>query len=374
VSLSILALVLISVTVAVMWLRGVMWLIPADTRGSRMLWVDTADGRRLEISFRPALEKRFKEPVLLAHGLANTHHFFEAPGGLARFLSAAGFDCYSVNFRGAQEAFSIEPQHISFDDHVFIDAPALVAAILRHSGASRLHWVGHSLGGLIGAACLAQTAAPHSVRAHFRSLCTIGSPVFLRLDAHSAVLLRLGQLLAATGSIPAHWALRFIAPFAGIRVKLPQFSTNLDNVKQSLRGYLCAHAFAPIWRGVLQQLFDWLTHGVFRSADQTIDFRAALSRDSLSMLVIGGSIDGLCRPEAARAHFDALQTPDKTLMIFGRAHGHSVDYGHGDLCLGERSTQDVFEPLAKWLTQRSVVRESTRNLSPHASIEPSSIG
>ncbi len=335
-----------------LWLQWIAFKFPADALGTVRLDVVTADGWRLPVTYRPAMTKRWSEPVLLAHGLANTNHFFDLPGGLSRFLVAAGFDCYTVNFRGAVGPFSLEGHDFTFDDHVRADAPALVSAILAHSKARQLHWIGHSLGGLVGGA-YASTLGRTTARQQLTSLTTIGSPVFLKLHPTSKRLLQLGMQLTPAGSLPLHWFARLATPMAGLRLRLPKTSTNLDNITSRSKQYLAAHAIAPVWKGVLGQLYDWLEHGVFRSVDSTVDYRAALTNLQLPMLVIGGTVDDLCLPQALYAHFESLFTTDKTMMQFGRAHGQSVDYGHGDLCVGERAEADVFGPLSHWLEHRS---------------------
>jgi pimeloyl-ACP methyl ester carboxylesterase len=337
-------------TVAVLWLEWVAHRFSPSLDGAELHSVTTDDGWILRVAIRRAAARRFETPVVLAHGLANNLHFFEAPGGLAQFLSKAGFDCYSIEFRGASGPFSLETRDVSFDDHVLLDSPALVRFVLRHSQQTQLHWIGHSLGGLVGAAFAGSSDAGAST---LKTLTTIGSPVFLQLPHHTRWLLRFGIQLAVAGSLPAHWLTRAAAPFAFLAVPFKNLSTNLDNISPSLKQYASANAFAPIWRGVLEQLSAWLTSRRFCSRDGTVDYRQELAALKLSMLVIGGTVDGLCPPSAARDHYQQLSSPDKLLLSFGRAHGQQQDYGHGDLCLGQQAPSDVFVPLLAWLEARS---------------------
>ncbi len=337
-------------TAGALWLELVSLRFPPSLGGAELHSVTTDDGWTLRVAIRRAPVRRFETPVVLAHGLANNLHFFEAPGSLARFLSTAGFDCYSVEFRGAAGPLSLEACDVSFDDHVRFDSPTLVRFVLQHSQQTQVHWVGHSLGGLIGAAYAGSTNAGAST---LKTLTTIGSPVFLQLPPHTRWLLRLGIRLAVAGSLPAHWLTRAAAPFAFLTVPFKNLSTNLDNISPSLRQYASANAFAPIWRGVLKQLSHWLTVQRFCSNDGSIDYRQELAALKLSMLVISGTVDGLCLPSAALAHYQQLSSADKLLLSFGKAHGQQQDYGHGDLCLGQHAPSDVFVPLLTWLEARS---------------------
>ncbi len=47
--------------------------------------------------------------------------------------------------------------------------------------------------------------------------------------------------------------------------------------------------------------------------------------------------------------YQALGSPDKALMKFGKPHGHVADYGHCDLVWSRHAPREVFPPLIDWL-------------------------
>jgi hypothetical protein len=47
-------------------------------------------------------------------------------------------------------------------------------------------------------------------------------------------------------------------------------------------------------------------------------------------------------------------------LEFGRRNGHSVDYGHVDLILGRTAPEEVFPPIAAWLSTRAGAGRSAR--------------
>ena len=57
--------------------------------------------------------------------------------------------------------------------------------------------------------------------------------------------------------------------------------------------------------------------------------------------------------------FDALGSPDKTLMRFGKANGHVADYGHCDLVWSRHAPREIFPPIIDWLDQRQPGRAAT---------------
>jgi pimeloyl-ACP methyl ester carboxylesterase len=318
---------------------------PAPTR----LEVTASDGWPLTVFHRAPSHRRFVEPIVLCHGLANNHLFFEfqPPHNLAMALSDAGFDCYSVDLRGSGGSTPPHegPWQVTFDDHVRLDVPAVLALLeARHGQGVKVIWVGHSLGGLLGVA-----ASNSSLSSHLKALVTIGSPVFFPRKQAVARLLKAAQFLSPWGDFDAR-ILRAFAPLAG-RIDpgaVVRSTANLRNLTPLTERQLLANVFAPMWRGVLGQLEDWTNSNTFRSEDRAVDYRAALAELTVPVLVLGGTVDGLCPEEATRHYFQALQAPDKTLHVFGRANGQQEEYGHGDLVVGRNVETEVYPTIVEF--------------------------
>src|SRR5215471_19732440 len=118
-------------------------------------WVTTPDGTRLAVHHRRPAVRRFAEPVLLCHGLAANHvNFdFDPPYSLAHVFAAAGFEVFTVDWRGAGASRARrwwQRYLFDADDLIAQDAPALLAHALARAAAPRAFWVGHSLGALVG--------------------------------------------------------------------------------------------------------------------------------------------------------------------------------------------------------------------------------
>jgi pimeloyl-ACP methyl ester carboxylesterase len=326
----------------------VSWWYALD-EGSTRLEVRTADGWTVMAWHRPAVQRRFALPVVLCHGLANNHSMMEFRGeqNLAKFLSEAGFDCYSVDLRGAGAARAPDegPWDASFDDHVKFDLPALVNAVCAHAGTSRVVWVGHSLGGLVALA-----ASSSTLKDRLAALVTIGSPVFLKLPSVAPRLVRLARMASVWGQFDST-IVRYIAPIAG-RVRSPKITratANLRNIEARDQRYLVANVFAPMWKGVLRQLEDWLRTGAFRSMDKSKDYRHGVPFFLAPTLVIGGTVDYLAPPDLTREYFDLLRAPVRQLELFGKTYGHSSEYGHGDLIVGKQAHLEVYPVIRRFL-------------------------
>lgn len=331
-------------------LAFVAWAYELDDR-PRRIDVLTKDGWTVTAWHRPAAEarpgasrasRRFSVPVVLCHGLANNHSFMEFRGdqNLAKFLSELGFDCYSVDLRGAGDTRAPDegPWDATVDDHVRFDLPALVDEISRRSGSSKVVWIGHSLGGVVALA-----AASTTLKDRFAALITIGSPVFFSFPRRLTLLIKLARALAPWGQFNAR-VLKLIAPIAG-RTPPPRIANataNLKNVSPLTQRYLVANVFAPMWKGVLTQLEDWVLHDTFSSTDATIDYRAGVATLRMPMLVIGGTMDHLAPPSAMTRYFELVQSPVRELALL-------QDYGHGDLIIGARAHLEVYPLVEKFL-------------------------
>ncbi len=313
-----------------------------------------SDGWKIGVFYRAAARRRFREPVLLCHGLAANHFNFdfEPPFSLAHALSDWGFDCFSIDLRGArasrQSAWRL-PRNYCVDDHIRFDAPALLDLALGETGAAQAFWLGHSLGGLIGLA-----AAEGERAGQLRGLVSLGAPLFFNYDRPLKRAVRFG--------LAAAWPYRFrqelfsiaLAPFLG-HVVLP-FSDVIvypRHIPARVQRKLYAQLITSVSRGVLAQLWDWIEQNSFRSFNRQVDYREGMRGLGQPTLMIGGSRDRLAPPSSVQWAFELVGGADKTLKIFGREYGDSHEYGHGDLIFGERAPREVFPLIADWLASRA---------------------
>ncbi len=136
--------------------------------------VQTADGQRLALieltDPKTPAEKAAEGPVfLLVHGFGQNRLGFTL-GGLPRELLARGARVFLAELRGHGASRSRSQAPWSLAQLLDDDCPALLEGVADWSGSRRVHWIGHSLGGLLGIALLGRGAA-------LASLTTLASPV-----------------------------------------------------------------------------------------------------------------------------------------------------------------------------------------------------
>src|SRR5205085_2371515 len=103
------------------------------------------------------------------------------------------------------------------EDYVYHDAPAALHTVLRETGARQVHWVGHSMGGMIAYALLISP-----VHKKIASAVTLGSPTMSDVG-HPLIDFGLpyrGLLRLLPGRVPIGIAARCAAPFAPLAARL----------------------------------------------------------------------------------------------------------------------------------------------------------
>ncbi|MBM4379300.1 MAG: alpha/beta fold hydrolase [Deltaproteobacteria bacterium] len=332
------------------WTLGAWRLYRLREAPGRHLRVRTADGWEVAVFQRPPRVRRFAEPVVLAHGLGVTHRFmdFEPRWSLAHALNDAGFETWAVDFRGTGRSGRWGKGH-GVDEHIHLDVPAVLEAVRRESGAAQVLWVGHSLGGLIGLAAAGGPAA-----GQLKGLVALGSPLFMGSHPVLARALLLGLLLSWPFRLRLSWVTLAAAPVVG-RWVLPMADVvmNPAHVPPPVQRLLSAEVLSSISHGVLRQLSDWFASGQFRSRDGAVDYRAQALRLDLPLLFCAGTVDHLAPAEGVVRAFEASASSDKSLRVFGCAHGHAMDYGHGDLCFGTGAPTELFPVVRQWLEARA---------------------
>ncbi len=355
-TLAALALLVLALVVA-----GCFWLWWVGRRyrlvGERphVLEAVCADGWELAVHHRPARVRRFREPVLLCHGLAANHYYFDfdPPHSVAVYLAEAGFECFTVEWRGTGGSRRPPPgRHWSdytVDDHIRYDGPALIDLALRHVGAEKAFWLGHSLGGLIG---YGVAQLEHGAR--LAGLSVLGAPGLAGADRAVRAALRVALWAAWPRALRHEVVAASLAPLFGwVTLPFTDYVANPKNVPARLQRQLVRHVFSSVGRRMLAQLHDWLTHDAFRSLDGSIDYRAGMKRIQLPVLVMAGSDDKLAPPEVARAQIELLGSADRTLVVFGKDRGDRQAYGHGDLVFGQHAPDEVFPVIRAWLEARA---------------------
>ena len=315
-------------------------------------FVACADGWRIALHrVKPSRPDPDKLPVILCHGLGANRFNLNFPGrhSLARYLADRGYDAYVLELRGAglstrKRFFDPVRWDFGFLDFVEFDLPAAIDHVLKVTGKPRVHWVGHSMGGMVAYAFAQRPAAEK-----LASLCAVGSPGHFRNLSQMRGAARLKCLLAPFPVVRVDWIFGAFIPLVGHWN--PKFITdnyNPENMAVRTAREAGANLVSPVSRKLLLDFAHYVETGRFEGADGT-DFAAGLDRVARPVFLISGSVDKLAPRDCVEFVHARVVSADKKYRCFGKEFGDLSDYGHGDLLLGETAPDEVFPAIAEWL-------------------------
>lgn len=329
----------------------------------------TRDGWSIALHRFPCALSAHRTPVVLCHGMGSNRRNMDGPGrlSLARYLARRGYDAWVLELRGAGHStrpswWNGKAYNWTFEDYVHHDARAALRLVLRETGAAQVHWVGHSMGGMIAYALLMSPA-----HAKIASAVTLGSPTMsqvghplLDFGIPYATLLRYlpprlpSGTLARIAAPLAAWVARFG------RRPLAELGFHEDNIDPALLRLLMLTAVEDIPVSLLREFARWYETKSMSDVYAMFDFTEHLERIAAPLLVIAGSKDELTPVRDLQRVYERVSSPDKEFRILGREHGARCDYSHADLVLGRNAPDDVFPLVYGWLERH----RSGRALQP----------
>lgn len=321
--------------------------------------VRTADGVHVRLHrFRPTIGSAHGEPVILVHGLGANHRnlALDDTYGVAQVLAGRGFDCWALDLRGTG-ASDVPREPWNFDHHARLDVPAAIDHILRLTGFDRLHWVGHSMGGMLFYA----VAGAGGQSARIASAVTLGSPVrFFRSRGFEALALRQRRRLShlfhrLDGRPLLRWAIPLLV---FVPRRLLELQINIEQADRRVLRRASTTAVSPVGVRLLLHFADWIVNRRWTSEDQRIDYRAAIAEIRTPTMVVAGSLDRLCPPWMVKLAYDLLPGDDKRFVEAGPAAGFAAGYSHIDLVFGRHAPAEIFPPIIDWLTAHPVRRSA----------------
>ena len=294
---------------------------------------------------RPVGERRQSTPVMLLHGLAANHrglHLRER--SLAAWLADHGYEVWLPELRGHGDSFHGR-WNWRIDDYLEHDIPALVAAIRRRSGADGIHWIGHSMGGV-----LLMCYGILNPDAPILRGVAVGSALDYKVGATGFErLLRLRPLLERLVGVPYGAFMHTMAPLMGRRglEALQSFNVWSSNIEPEIVRALHARCFHGMPMSLLGSLATTFEEEGLR-LQSGYRFVPRASTVSFPIRLLAGSRDEQVSVDAVR-HTAELIGDNAEVVVHGREGGDADHYGHWDLLIGRRAPVETWRPLAEWL-------------------------
>lgn len=322
--------------------------------------------------------------ILLCHGLMANHLSFDLGkdlGGLAPYLRDAGWDVWVLELRGRLATrptpFSPERYNWTISDYIFGDAVAALDLARKQTGARNLIWLGHSMGGLIGASLMASGAD----RGKIRRLVTLGSPLDFEKMKSLRTVARLYLALYPGRYVPARIPLKLLAPFmAPFHHRSISFLANTAHFTTREQYLILARVLGNLSTPLLKDFCRFLVAGEFRlkvpGESREIVFPRDLEKLKKPALFIAGGRDGLIPPPvvwSAWKNYGSQALPEgsprkkkatagparkkrrtaarvqKEFLLLSEEQGFSGDFGHGDMLISGRAAKEVFPRILAFL-------------------------
>jgi len=344
--------------------------------------IRTEDGWSL-VAIRYGVEKdatpsqTHKPVILLVHGLNNNAWLFDVTPeySLARYLAANGFEVWDVNLRGAgysTKPFFQYPREIvrilvggaplelprptldprkydwTCDDYIRYDVPAIIDHAKARTGAERVFWLGHSMGGIIGL-----VYASGDQQKNLGGVITMGSHLY-----HATPTNRILQAMSDNIELFKVFHSLINSTLASSIQGMSQSTLEGDfdilysapgALRHDIRMRLLYDVTEDIPSGVLSQFFQLVKRGYFYSADGKTNYFDGLSEIRVPTLLVAGKIDNIAEPDSVRRTYEEIGSSDKEYYEAGIANGCSTDYGHVDMILGRNAPKDIYPVVLEWL-------------------------
>ena len=349
-------------------------------------YAQTSDGWALQVDhYQPTTPNPKNNPVVLCHGLSYNSYFWDLSKeiSLPRYLAQQGYDVWSVSLRGA--GFSDQPaanimrkftvgaldpgflltaqnrnpskaffNEYSVDDHINYDLPAVIELVKQKTQAKKVHWIGHSMGGMIMFAYLA--THPESAQ-DVDSFVAVSVPMIMFHPLNNAMqmhvdnvdAIKAGNVVLSTtpDSLVARILGKWVPPTTSETLFL-----NRENVTDGTLRFLGLWAQEGISTGQITQLLDLAAEQEFYSLDKKIYYTALLSKVTTPTFFLVGQLDNMSTVGAVKYSHREVSSQQKAFRLFGRINGHRANYGHDDIIIGRHAKAEVFPEILKWLDER----------------------
>ena len=337
----------IALGAAAFYWHTVVSLFPECLHTDEIYTIVTPDLWKLRIC-RYRKGRTLGEPVVFVHGAgANHHNFTEPPGNsMVAYLARHGYDCWCIDLRGCRSStppFGRTHHSVHFDEYLEHDLPTFIAHVRKVTGYHKVHWVGHSMGGML----LYAWCAVHGEE-QIASGVTMGSPIGFD-DCNLASAERLLRVARRSPIFASSFARALIPFMFALRYSGRLLPLNFQN----LHPQLTAGAFFGMMDNILPEVMGEL---VFYARTKTwkmrkgaLDVKAGLKQLRIPLLAFFAPRDPFVNLNFARAFIRELPHDDKRLVVLSKLEGCARDYEHVEMPFARDSKRDVFEPVVAWL-------------------------
>jgi len=256
--------------------------------------------------------------VITCHGMNMNAHNMDVSKdiSLVGYLKERGYEVWNVDLRGVgRSRFSYDKEKLdgdwSFDDYIRYDVPGILQHVTKRSGFEKVHWIGHSMGGMIMYAYLGS----HPEEERIASVCTVGSPVVLIKDTITKALAYFGRFLVLfIKRLPTDRLAKSVALLT-IRLPFGIYICRPFNISGNAYRRCVYNALSPLSRGLVKQFSRWMLTKTMDSEDGQWDYRQSLQDIQVPFCFVVGKSDQLAAEVNVRPAFEELGSSQKETVV-----------------------------------------------------------
>jgi polyhydroxyalkanoate synthase subunit PhaC len=302
--------------------------------------------------YEPAVEKRYRIPLLMVYALINRPYVLDLmPGNsFVEFLVGQGFDVYMLDWGIPGD----EDKDLAFEHYVLDYIPRAVAKVLRASHANELSLLGYCMGGTMTAMYAA--LRPEALK----NLILLTAPIDFTPSNiglyglwTSDKYLDPDRVADAFGNIPGDFidtGNRMLKPVTNY---VGTYVTMWDRIMQdkSMDTWLAMNKWVndgipfpgATFRQWIREFYQQnkLVKGEIHLRGRRVD----LANITCSVLNIAGTKDHICTLAQAEATMRLISSADKEFFV--------LDAGHVGLLTGSDAKKQLWPKVREWLSVRS---------------------
>lgn len=320
-----------------------------EPKADEVYTVRTSDGWRIKL-YRRFNAECIGEPIFFCHGLTGNPFNFLYPRDVSPVdtLVDQGFDCWVIDLRGnrrSEPPIGTSRYSGTFRDYYAKDIPAALEQIQTITGYDKVHWIGHSMGGMLLYAYLITRGSDRIATG-----TTLGSPPGFK-NSETRIMHKV-IWFATTFPFLAERYLHGLAPLTQLETREDSpLPLNGQNMSKEV-WYFNTFELPPT--AVTKELTDCGSRKVWILKEDNLNMENLLPSIDIPLHLLAAPLDTLGSQRAIETFFDEVASTDKTLTVLSRANGNEFDYDHIDLAFGKNAAKEVFEPIGRWIQDRAI--------------------
>lgn len=344
-------IIIIIVAVSLLYTRKFI----SDRKSNEIHFVACEDGWKIALHrYLPRTDKKGLLPVILCHGLGANHFNFDIDDehSLAMELAEDGYDVYLPDLRGNglsryAQWFRSGKWDIHFEDFIDQDIPAIINYITERTGNKQVHWIGHSMGGMV-----AYAFAQFEIAKKVRSITAVASPGHLGpIKADMVKLIKFSSILKIFPVLHQSFFARLWIPYMGLLKNdaLGRTIYKRENMSSGVVRTAGVNLVSDQASTLMLQFADWVKFDDILTKDG-YSYRENYDKIKSPFLFLTSQDDYFAPEECVRPVYETISSKRKKHVHFSERTG-TTDYGHGDIVLGESAPLEVYPVIKQWLKE-----------------------